>query len=99
MTASRRTMLQLAAAGALLPAAARAETNAIRIGIQYGLTYLPFAVVQHEALIERRAKELGLGDVTVTWNRSAGGTIMNDALLADTLDCAATGFPSFFVLW
>lgn len=92
-------MLQLATAGALMPAAARGGTNAIRIGIQYGLTYLPFAVVQHEALIERWAKELGLGDVTVTWNRSAGGTIMNDALLSDTLDCAATGFPSFFVLW
>ncbi len=92
-------MLKLAAAGALLPAAARAEPETIRMGIQYGVTYLPFAVVQHEQLIERHAKELGLGEVSVTWNRSAGGTTMNDALLAGTLDCAATGFPSFFVLW
>jgi len=99
MTPTRRTLLKSAAAMALLPRAARAEAREIRIGIQYGMTYLPFAVAQHEQSIERRAKELGLGDVTVTWNRSAGGTTMNDALLAGTLDCAATGFPSFFVLW
>ena len=99
MMISRRAMLQLATTGALLPHAARAETNTIRVGIQYGLTYLPFAVMQHEKLIEKHAKALGLGDVTVTWNRSAGGNVLNDALLAGTLDCVATGFPSFFVLW
>ena len=99
MQATRRTIMTLTAAGAMLPSIARAEANEIRMGIQYGMTYMPFAVAQHERMIERRAKELGLGDVTVTWNRSAGGTTMNDALLAGTLDCAATGFPSFFVLW
>lgn len=99
MQATRRTILKLAAAGAMLPSVARAETKEIRIGIQYGMTYMPFAVAQHERMIERHAKEAGLGDITVTWNLSAGGTTMNDALLAGTLDCAATGFPSFFVLW
>ena len=99
MTIGRRRVLQSAAAGILLPAAARAEAKEVRIGLQHGLTYLPFAVVQHEALIERRAKELGLGDVSLTWTRSAGGNVLNDALLAGTVDCVATGFPSFFVLW
>lgn len=104
MTATRRTLLQAAAASlapvaAMLPRQTRAETREIRIGIQYGLTYLPFAVMQHERMIERWAQALGLGEVTVTLSRSAGGTTMNDALLAGTLDCAATGFPSFFVLW
>ncbi len=99
MMISRRTTLLLGGAAALLPTAARAEVNTIRVGIQRGLTYLPFAVVEHESLIEKHAKALGLGDVTVTWNRSSGGNVLNDALLAGTLDCAATGFPSFFVLW
>lgn len=98
MTPTRRILLQ-AAAASLMPVAARAETREIRIGIQYGLPYLPFVVMQHERTIERRAQALGLGDVTVTLSRSAGGTTMNDALLAGTLDCAATGFPSFFMLW
>ena len=69
------------------------------MGIQYGITYLPFAVAQHERTIERRAKEAGLGDVNVEWNRVAGGNVLNDALLAGQLDCAATGYPSFLILW
>lgn len=94
----RRTVLQLA--GALAGATpARAEAGTIRMGIQYGVTYLPFAVAQHERTIERRAKEAGLGDVSVQWSRVAGGNLLNDALLAGQLDCAATGYPSFFILW
>lgn len=100
MKATRRTVLQLAAAGSLAGAtAARAEPNTIRMGIQYGVTYLPFAVAQHQRTIEARAKEAGLGDVTVTFNRVAGGNVLNDSLLAGQLDAAATGFPSFLILW
>ena len=99
MQLRRRTLLQGAAAGALLPSLARAESNTLRIGIQYGVTYLPFAVMQHEAMVEKRAKALGLGDITISYSRSAGGTTMNDALLSGDMDCAATGFPSFFTLW
>ncbi len=98
MLTTRRFLLQLAPALAL-PVAARAESGTIRMGIQYGVTYLPFAVAEHERTIEKRAKEAGLGDVTVQWNRVAGGNVLNDALLAGQLDCAATGFPSFLILW
>ena len=97
---TRRSMLQLAAAAAVTgPGIARAEPGTIRMGIQPGMTYLPFAVAQHERTIERRAKEAGLGEVKVEWNRVAGGNVLNDALLAGQMDCAATGFPSFFILW
>lgn len=99
MPPTRRTMLQTGAAAALLPVRARAETAALRIGIQYGITYLPFAVMQHESMIEQKAKALGLPALAVSYTRSAGGTAMNDGLLSDSLDCAATGFPSFLVLW
>lgn len=99
MTPTRRTLLQLAAAAAVKPSVARAETATLRLGIQYGLTYLPFAVAQHEQMIERQAKALGLGDLEIVYNRSAGGTTQNDAMLAGGLDCASTGFPSFLILW
>jgi len=98
MPITRRTILQLAPALAI-PIAARAELGPIRMGIQYGVTYLPFAVAEHERTIERRAKEAGLGDVKVEWNRVAGGNVLNDSLLAGQLDCAATGYPSFLILW
>lgn len=99
MTPTRRTLLGLAAAAAVPPTVARAEITSLRLGIQYGLTYLPFAVAQHERMIERQAKELGVGDLEIVYNRSAGGTTQNDALLAGSLDCASTGFPSFLILW
>ncbi len=98
MLIRRRHILQLAPAFAL-PVPARAEPATIRMGIQYGVTYLPFAVAQHERMIERRAKEAGLGDVKLEWNRVAGGNVLNDSLLAGQLDCAATGYPSFLILW
>jgi NitT/TauT family transport system substrate-binding protein len=85
---------------ATLPiATAQAEPMTIRMGTQFGLTYLPFAVIEHEKLIEKQAKARGLGDVEVKWHRSAGGNVLNDALLSGSLDFAATGFPSFLVLW
>ena len=99
MILSRRHLLPSATAAALVPAAARGQARELRIGIQPGLTYLPVVVAQHEKLIEKRAKEAGLGDITVTWNRVAGGNVLNDALLAGAMDCAGTGFPSFLILW
>jgi NitT/TauT family transport system substrate-binding protein len=99
MRISRRSAMALATAGLAVPRLARAEAPTVRIGIQYGLTYLPFAVVQHEQLLEKHARAAGLGELQVVWNRSAGGTTMNDALLSGNLDFAATGFPSFFILW
>jgi NitT/TauT family transport system substrate-binding protein len=78
---------------------ASAETKTVRIGLQYGVTYLPFAIVEHDKLIEKYAKEAGLGDIEVSVARSAGGTTMNDAILSGNMDIAATGFPSFLTLW
>ena len=98
-TLRRRTLLQMVGGAGLAPSIARAEPRQIRMGIQYGVTYLPMAVMQHEGLIEKHAKAAGLGEVQAVWTRSAGGNVLNDALLAGQLDCCATGFPSFLILW
>jgi NitT/TauT family transport system substrate-binding protein len=89
----------LAAPLMLVASLAHAEVSKLRIAIQYGITYLPLMIVQHDHLIEKNAKAAGLGDVTVQWNRFSGGNIMNEALLSGNLDLAVTGFPSFLILW
>ena len=83
----------------LLLSTARAETDTLRLGVQPGLTYLPFAVIQHEGLVEKLAAASGVPGLKVTYSRFAGGPAMNDALLADNIDVAITGIPSFLILW
>ena len=49
--------------------------------------------MEKHQLIEKKAKEAGLGDVKVEWKTFSGGNIMNDSLLAGSLDYATTGIP------
>ncbi len=92
-TASTLVMLVLWSGVAL------AEVSKVRVAMQFGLTYLPIMIMQQDHLIEKHAKAAGLGDVEVQWHKFAGGNVMNDALLAGDLDFAATGPPSFLLLW
>jgi NitT/TauT family transport system substrate-binding protein len=78
---------------------AQAEVSRVRVAMQFGLTYLPIMIIQEDRLIEKHAKAAGLGDVEVQWLKFAGGNVMNDALLSGNLDFAATGPPSFLILW
>lgn len=78
---------------------ADAEVSRVRVAMQFGLTYLPIMIMQEDHLIEKNAKAAGLGDVEVQWHKFSGGNVMNDALLSGNLDFAATGPPSFLILW
>lgn len=78
---------------------AAAEASRVRVAMQFGLTYLPIMIMQEDRLIEKAAKAAGLGDVEVQWHKFSGGNVMNDALLSGNLDFAATGLPSFLILW
>jgi NitT/TauT family transport system substrate-binding protein len=79
--------------------AVRAEVNEVRISKGYGILYLPLIVMEDRKLFEKKAAEAGLGDVKVTWYLFDGGNIINDAMLAGTLDIAGTGAPGFLTLW
>src|SRR5215813_14603152 len=84
---------------ALQPSRLLAEANEIRIAIQPGLTYLPFVLMEHGKLIEKQARDAGLGDVKVAWHKVSGGDVMNDGLISGNLDIAASGTPAFLVIW
>jgi len=96
----RHVLAVVAALAAMLMSnLARAEQRELRIGIQPGLTYLPFVLMQHDKLIEQRAAAAGLGTITVTWWSVAGGNPQNDAMLSGNLDIANSGTPAFFPMW
>lgn len=100
----RRSFLNLSAGGALsaalaLPATARIEASKVRISHGYGILYLPLMVMRDQKLIEKQAKADGLGDITIDWLNIDGGNVINDAMLAGSLDIAGTGAPGFITLW
>jgi NitT/TauT family transport system substrate-binding protein len=78
---------------------ASAEVNEVRISKGFGILYLPLIVMQDQQLLEKRAKEAGISDLKVTWLMLDGGNVINDAMMAGTLDFAGTGAPGFVTLW
>jgi len=78
---------------------AHAEVTEVRISKGYGILYLPLIVMEDRKLLEKKAAEAGLVDIKVTWYLFDGGNIINDAMLAGTLDIAGTGAPGFLTLW
>jgi sulfonate transport system substrate-binding protein len=95
--------LGIAIAAALLAvggsSGGRAETGELRIAIQPGLTYLPFVLLRHDAMIERQVEKAGLPAPKVSWVIVAGGDVMNNAILAGDIEIACTGTPPFFTIW
>lgn len=86
-------------ATSLIAPPAHAQSPTIRLGIQPGLTYLPYAVIAQAKLIEAAARDAGLGEVNVVWRTFAGANVMNDALIADSVDVGITGIAGFLTLW
>ena len=84
---------------AALAAPAYAETNELRLGVQRGMTWLSFIVMQHEHFIEQQAAAAGMPGFKATFTVFSGGPAMTDGLLSESIDVAATGIPSFLALW
>lgn len=79
--------------------AARAEVKEISISKGYGILYLPLIVMEDQKFLEKEAQKAGLGDVKVKWVLLDGGNVINDAMMAGTLNFAGTGAPGFITLW
>ena len=91
----------LAGSAALLGllAAAVAQVPEIRLAKQYSMGYLQLNVIEHQKLIEKHAKLLGIPEVKVTWELFNGPAAVNDALLSGNIDIASGGVPGLLVLW
>jgi len=88
----------LLAAMALLPLAVRGEMSEINVAQQYGIGYLPLMIMEEQKLVEKYAKAAGI-DVKVGWAKFAGGNVMNDALLSNSLQFASGGVGPLVTLW
>ena len=78
---------------------AKAEAKEVRLSKGYGILYLPLIVMEQQKLLEKHTAAAGLGPVQVNWVTLDGGNIINDAMLAGTLDIAGIGAPGFITLW
>jgi len=75
------------------------EVTTVRMAQQFGLGYLPLVIVRHNQLIEKHAREAGLGNLRVTWSRFPSGPAMHEALITGLLDFAAGGVAPLVRIW
>ena len=61
--------------------------------------YLQLNVMEHQQLIEKHAKALGIPDLKVSWITLNGPAAVNDALISGNIDIATGGVPGLLVLW
>jgi len=78
---------------------AHAEPMSITIAKEYGIGYLPYMIMEHNKILERRASALGVKDLTITWQTFGGSGLMQGAMLAGRLDFASSGVPWFLTMW
>ena len=83
--------------GLLQPAAA--QVPEIRLAKQFSMGYLQLNVMEHQQLIEKHAKALGMPEVKVIWQTFNGPAAINDALLSGTIDIGSGGVPGLLVVW
>lgn len=94
-----RIAAMLLAATVLAPSLARADTDSIRFAQQQSIGYLQFDVIKHEHLLEKRAAELGIPGLNISWVTFSGPDMMNDALLSGAVDIVAGGVPGLLTIW
>jgi NitT/TauT family transport system substrate-binding protein len=95
---AHRACVLLIATMLSLSTTARAELAELKVAKQYGISYLPLMLMEDGKLIEKYAKAAGV-DVTVSWLTFAGGNVMNDALLSNSLQVASGGVGPLVILW
>ena len=98
--ATRRGAVLCSVAGLLLGAhgVAQAAEGQLRIAQQFGIVYLLLNVAQDQKLIEKHGKAAGV-DIRVEFVKLSGGAVINDALLAGSIDIAGAGVGPLFTLW
>lgn len=78
---------------------AHAELSEVKIAREYGISYLPLMIMHDQKLLEKQAAKDGIPDLKVSWIEFAGGNVMNDALLSNSLQIASGGVAPLVLLW
>lgn len=89
--------LGLAASLLALPQAARAQTDT-RIGIGFGIGFLPMFIADDMKLVEKHAKAAGL-DTKAVFQRFSGSAAMQDAVLSGSVDVGVYGVAAMLIAW
>lgn len=71
----------------------------LRIGVQFGLGYLPLYVADVNHLFEQRMREQGMAPVPVEIVHVAGGPQINDGLLSGNFEMGSGGYTAMMVSW
>jgi NitT/TauT family transport system substrate-binding protein len=97
--ALRRFVLWLAASVVLCATAAPARAqDQVKIGLGFGLAFLPLYICQDLKLVEKHAKELHL-DVKASYQRFVGAGPMQDAIASGAIDMGPYGTAPLLAAW
>jgi NitT/TauT family transport system substrate-binding protein len=83
----------------IAPQPAHAETSQVRFVLGPSLTFLVFAVMEHDKLVEKHVEAAGLSAPKVTFTRLSNNDAIRDAVLSGASDIGSTGVPSFLPMW
>jgi NitT/TauT family transport system substrate-binding protein len=92
--------LRNAAVALLLPAFATSALaqQEVKIGIGFGISFLPVYLMDELKLVEKYAKEAGL-DVKTSYARFSGTGPMQDAVLSGSIDMGPYGTAGLLIAW
>src|SRR5437660_12244711 len=92
----KKTLVRLGLAFAVTALATSAFATPVRIGIGFGIGFLPTFILEQQKLIEKHAKAAGL-DVEPTYQRFSGSGAMQDAILSGSVDLGVYGVPALLI--
>jgi len=95
LAAMRKASLVLAIAAIGTPAFGQQE---VKIGIGFGIAFLPTYLCQELQLVEKEAKAAGL-DVKTSYQRFSGSGPMQDAILSGAVDMGPYGASALLIAW
>jgi NitT/TauT family transport system substrate-binding protein len=91
-------VLGLAVLAVLCATAPVRAQDQVKIGIGFGLAFLPLYICQDLKLVEKRAKELHL-DVKASYQRFVGAGPMQDAIASGAIDVGPYGTAPLLAAW
>lgn len=84
---------------AIAAAPAKAEVSELKITKQPSVIYLPAVIMEHDHLIEKYAKKMGLGNLKVQWVTFSSGGAATDALMSGQIQMVTSGTSNMLLLW